>query len=400
MGYTVQTNVSFERNSTAGTANREAREGLPRLRDSIRTQPVLFKGTGDFLKTLRERVNNHFAGKKRRDDPRLYRKASIIAVWFVGSYVLLLMAQSAWIQIALCLSYAFAACAVGFNIFHDANHGSFSSNQRVNLLLSWITATVLGAGRYFWWYKHNVLHHHFTNIFEWDDDIETRGFLRMSPRQPWKPRYKNQHRFFVLIYSMNTFEWFFVKDYVQYYKSRINPYQPVPAMSRAEKLEFWGSKAIYYALFVLLPFAFLPAWRVLLGLILFHLTLSLLLTFIFQLAHAIEKSDFPVPNGNPATIFEEWAAHELRTTVNFAPNNRLLSWFAGGLNFQIEHHLFPQISHTHYPDISQIVRRTAAEFSLPYNLYDTYLGTVQAHYRILRKLGKPPSVSKVAESEV
>ena len=353
-------------------------------------KPVIFSGSDAFIKTVRDRVDVHFAGRARRDDPRLHRKAVIIGLWFTASYALLLTVESGFAQILLCISYALAAGAMGFNIFHDATHGSFSCSRRINTLLSRSACAVLGTGRYFWWYKHNILHHRYTNIFAWDDDLETRGSLRLSPQQPWEPKFKNQHRWFYFLYCAATLEWLFVKDFVQYFTLRINPYQPIPAMSAAEKREFWGSKAFYFALFVALPFAVLPVSRVLLGMLIFHVILSLTLTFVFNLAHASGKADFPAPSGNPATIEDEWAAHQMRTTANFAAGNRALNWFAGGLNFQIEHHLFPNICHTHYPDIACIVERTAQEFGLPYNSHDTYLGTVKSHFGIMRELGTEP----------
>ncbi|MEQ1887355.1 MAG: acyl-CoA desaturase [Bryobacteraceae bacterium] len=355
--------------------------------ESDRSPSRLVFGAGPFLATVRHRVNLHFAGRARRDDPRLLRKAAIIGVWFVASYALLITVQSGWAQIVLCISFTLAAVALGFNIFHDAVHDSFSANPRVNYFLSRATCSVLGVSRYLWRYKHNVLHHQFTNIFRWDDDIETRGNLRLSPRQPWEPKFRNQHRWFYVLYCFVSLEWLLVKDFVQYFTLRINPYQAIPPLSTKEKLEFWGCKAIYVAVFIALPFALQPAWRVIAGMLIFHILFSLLIAFIFNLAHAIEKADFPVPTGSPETIAEEWAAHQMRTTVNFAPDNRLLNWFTGGLNYQIEHHLFPYVSHTHYPDIRNIVRAAAEEFGLPYNSYDTYVSTVRSHVRILRELG-------------
>ncbi len=358
---------------------------------------LTFTGTGGFNKAVRGRVETHLAGGSRRGDPRIARKALYIAVWFFASYGLLFAVDSLPVQILLCVSYGLAAAAMGFNIFHDSCHGSFSSNRRVNLFLAQATCAVLGVGRYFWCYKHNVLHHRFTNIFKWDDDIETRGSLRMSPQQPWESKFKNQHVWFYFLYCLASIEWIFIKDFVQYFTLKINPYQPIPPMTRREKLEFWLCKAIYFAGFVALPFALLPTLNVVVGLLIFHVVLSLALTFIFNLAHAIEKADFPAPTGNPATIDEEWAAHQLRTTVNFATGNRVLNWFAGGLNFQVEHHLFPNINHTHYPEIADIVRGAAVEFGLPYNLYETYIGTIKSHVRILRELGIEPPRGVPAE---
>ena len=356
---------------------------------------IVFTGPPEFFKTLRARVDEHFAGGARRDDPRMQRKAAIIVVWFVGSYVLLLNASSGLSQLALCISFAVAACALGFNVFHDAVHGSFSANPRINAALGMISSAALGAGRKFWWFKHNVLHHTYTNIYQWDDDLETRGALRMSPEQPWLPKYRYQHLFFPFMYSLTTLEWMFVKDYVQYFTLKINPFQRIPELTKAEKIEFWFGKAFYMAVFVVLPFSVFPAWKVVVGLLLFHVTLSLGLAFIFNLAHAIERAEFPVPTAGATSleIEEEWAAHQLRTTVNFATGNRALNWFAGGLNFQVEHHLFPQVSHTHYPALSAIVRETASECGLPYNHYATYRDAVLSHWRILRDLAQPPVIA-------
>jgi len=350
------------------------------------SRAAVFREGGEFLSTVRARVDSHFAARSRRGDPRLYRKAAIIGVWFVTSYCLLLTVRAGWAQILFCVSYALAACGLGFNVFHDAIHGSFSPSKRVNSFLGWLTSTVLGPGRYLWWYKHNILHHTFTNFFKLDDDLETRGFLRLSPRQPWHPRFRHQHLFFGFLYAMNTLEWIFVKDFVQFFTQRMNPYQALQPMSRKMKQEFLVSKLIYVVVFVLLPFVVLPPLRALGLLVLFHITLSLSMSFVFGLAHVIEKADFPGPAADGAGM-DEWAAHQMRTTANFATHNRALNWFAGGLNFQIEHHLFPRISHTHYPDISGIVREAALEFGLPYNHYESFGAAVKSHYRTLYELG-------------
>jgi linoleoyl-CoA desaturase len=352
---------------------------------------LVFTRKGQFLKTLRARVSDHFGDRKRSDDPRLYRKALLIAAWFTVSYVLLLMARSGPAQCFLCVSYALAFCTLGFNVFHDANHGSFSSRKRVNLVLAWLSSIILGPSRYFWWHKHNIFHHAFTNVYQWDDDIETGGHLRMSSRQPWEPKFRGQHLYFAFLYAFATIEWFFVRDFRHYFALKMR-YQPLPPMSRSEKAEFWACKGLYAALFVALPFVFHPAARVITGLLLFHAITGLTMTLIFQLAHETETVEFPVPaGGDPAIIEDEWAAHQMRTTANFATGNRLVNWFSGGLNFQIEHHLFPHISHTYYPEISGIVRRTAAEFGLPYNLHETCIKAVKSHYRFVRELGKEPS---------
>jgi linoleoyl-CoA desaturase len=351
-------------------------------------QRVAFDGTGEFLKTVRERVNGALADSLPKGATRLQRKSVLVAIWFMASFVLLLSVDNVWLQLALCISYGLAASAVGFNIFHDANHGALSENPRVNAAVAILTSAVLGPSRYLWKYKHNVLHHRFTNIHGWDDDLETRGFLRISPEQPWKARYRGQHIFVFVLYAINAIEMVFVKDFVQYFTLRINPYQRIPAMSGAEKAEFWATKAVFLAIFIALPIAVVPLGHFVVGFLVYQFTVGLALALVFGMAHQVETAAFPVPQGS--TIPEEWAAHQMRTTANFANFNPGWNWYTGGLNHQIEHHLFPSISHTHYSAIRQIVHSTALEFHLPYNHFETYGEALHSHYQLLRKLSKKP----------
>lgn len=357
------------------------------MQSQCRPERVVFDGGGEFLKTVRTRVQDALAGRAPGADPRLQRKAALIAVWFLGSFILMLSVKSALLQLILCFSYGLAASAVGFNIFHDANHGAMSSNRRVNAMVAVLASAVLGASRYLWNFKHNVLHHRLTNIHTWDDDLETRGFLRLTPQQGWKPRYNGQHLFVVILYAVNAFELVFIKDWVQYFTLRINQHQRIPPMSVPEKTEFWLGKAFYLAVFVALPFAILPAGRVVVGFLIYQFTLGLSLALVFSMAHQVESVDFPSPQGAPPTIDEEWGAHQMRTTANFANRNLGWNWYSGGLNHQIEHHLFPGMSHTHYAAIGPVIRSTADEFGLPYNHFETYGAALRSHYRLLRRLG-------------
>ena len=349
---------------------------------------VRFDGAGEFLPAIRSQVNFALAPHLQKGNPVFWRKSVIVAGWFLASFCLMLTAKSLWLQLAFALSYGLAASAVGFNIFHDANHGSISSNQRVNTALAILTSVVLGASRYLWSYKHHVLHHRFTNIQEWDDDLETRGFLRLSPHQPWKPRFRGQHIFVLALYAINAIELVFVKDFVQYFTLRINPYKKIPALSVSEKIEFWASKAVYLAIFVGLPFAILPVGHAVAAILVYQVTVGLSLAFVFSMAHQVEVAAFIAPS---PYVAEEWAAHQMQTTVNFANSSPFWNWFTGGLNHQIEHHLFPSMSHTHYATIKPIVRETALEFQLPYKQFDTYAGAVKSHFRFLRGLSENPA---------
>lgn len=352
---------------------------------------IVFDGSGAFLQTVRVRVNEALMGRPAAGDPRLLRKAVFILVWFAASFGLALCVKPGWLQLLLCVSYGVAASAMGFNIFHDANHGAMSSNQRINLAWARLASIALGPSRYLWNYKHNVLHHRHTNIHTWDDDLETRGFLRLTPQQDWKQRYHGQHWFVFPLYAINAIEMVFVKDFVQYFTMRINCHQRIPAMSRADKWEFWIAKALYLAIFVVLPLVVLPVEYVVVGFLVYQFTLGLCLGLVFSMAHQVERVAFPLPLGAPPTIDEEWGAHQMRTTANFATRHPGWNWFSGGLNHQIEHHLFPSMSHTHYEAIGRVVRSTACEFGLPYHHFETYGEALCSHYRLLRRLGARPA---------
>ena len=359
-------------------------------RPPVGPERVSFDGDGEFLRTVRSRVRLALDGKDAAGDRRLQRKAALILVWFFASFILLLSVTSLWLQLALWFSYGLAASAVGFNIFHDANHGAMASGRRTNLLIGSFAATILGASRYLWNFKHHILHHRFTNIYGWDDDLETRGFLRITPQQEWKPRYRGQHLFVAALYAVNAFELVFIKDWVQFFTLRINEYQRIPALSRSEKFEFWTGKILYLAIFVGLPLALLPFSHFVAGLLVYEVTVGLALALVFSVAHQVEGVAFPIPNAVTNSLPGEWAAYQMHTTANFANRHPGWNWYSGGLNHQIEHHLFPAMSHTHYAAIGPIVRRTGIEFGLPYHYFDTYGAALHSHYRHLRALSIEP----------
>lgn len=348
-----------------------------------------FRPDHGFMAVLRARVNARLDGRAPTGDARIHRKAVVIVAWFALSYAALLLAPGPQVWLPAAVSLGLAAAALGLNLFHDANHGTFFVSPRRNLALARCASLLLGASRQLWRHKHHTLHHRFTNLFEFDDDLESRGVLRVSPYQPWSPWHRIQHRYFVLAYAMNTMEWFFVKDFVQYGTRRMNRYQRIPRFSRGAHLEFWLTKLGYLGLFVALPVIMLGWGPALMALAVFHLTFSLVLTLIFNLAHLTELAHHPAPPG--AAAQQAWAEHQLHATANYGTGNRALTWFAGGLNFQVEHHLFPGMSHTFYPEISPILRATAAEFGLPYHEHPTWRDALGSHTRVLRALAMRPA---------
>lgn len=347
-----------------------------------------------FRQTLNERVNDYLKVNDlpARDVPAMYVKTAIVLAWWLIVYLIIMLGGlPPLVNLLLCVVWAFGIAGIGFSIMHDANHGAYSNRPRVNKLLSF-SAEFLGISGFRWRTKHNVWHHTYTNIAGLDDDVETFGTMRLSPHEAWKPIHRFQHWYFPLIYSFIGFD-FIIRDFLMIFTGKSDANHVYPKMSRNDKLVFWAGKAFFFTIMIGLPLLVFPWWQVLIGFVVVVLTVGLLTGMVFQLAHIMEAADFPEPSGDPLHIANEWAIHEVQTTVNFAPRNRILNWYIGGLNYQIEHHLLPHICHLNYPALAPIVRRTCEEFGITYHCHPTWREAFMSHWQTLRKLGQQPGVA-------
>jgi linoleoyl-CoA desaturase len=320
-------------------------------------------------------------------DPRLKRKAAVILLWFAGSYAALLCAASLSGVLLAALSLAFAASALGFGIFHDANHRTLFQRPRTNLHAAWLCSVLLGPSRHLWVHKHQGLHHRQPNVLGWDDDLETRGVLRLSPASPWEPRFRWQEVKMLLYYALNTVEWLFWKDFRCLVEGRLNESHPVELNGRA-RAEFLFCKGLYVALFVLPPFFVLPFIWAATAFIFFHVVLGWLLAAVFQVAHLTPGMEF-----NGVRSGDDWALHQIRTTADFATGSRLITWLTGGLNHQIEHHLFPNVAHTHYSGLRPIVRAVAQRHGVLCHDLGGVFSALGQHFALLKALGRPNALA-------
>ena len=349
---------------------------------------VRFSGSSDFYETVRHRVNVYFLdnGISRTGDRRMFLKTGLITAWLAASYALLVFFSSSLIMAVLtAFALAQGLALVGFNIAHDGAHGSYSGNKKVNWLMG-LTLDLIGGSQMLWQQKHNILHHTYTNIDEVDDDLQMHGLLRISPNQKRRPWHRFQHLYAFPVYGLLTLSLVTFSDFQKFFSGRIGGYKlrkPTPS----ETVLFFFTKVFYFGYTLALPLFFHPLLHVLIAFLAVHLVLGFTLSLVFQMAHTVEGTAFPRPDPGTALIRNEWAIHEVETTANFAPQNRLAAWCLGGLNFQIEHHLFPRVCHVHYPAISRIVRETCREFSIAYVSYPTLRSTVAGHYRFLKRLG-------------
>jgi linoleoyl-CoA desaturase len=337
---------------------------------------------------LRRRVNQYFqeTGKKQTGNWSLYLKSALLLSAVVFFYIhLVFFTPAAWLAILESVLLGFAVSMVGFNVMHDGAHGSFSPYKWLNEMAGH-SVNFLGANIFMWKTKHNTVHHTFTNIEGVDDDIDAGVFLRLSPEQKWHRLHKYQYLYFPFVYAMLYLFWVFFTDYKKYFTGKVGVI-PIQKMEWYEHINFWGFKLFFIGAFVAFPIymvGFVP-WLV--GFLIFSFTTGIVLSMVFQLAHTVEDTAFPVPD-DAARMEDEWAVHQLRTTANFANGKRWVLWVTGGLNYQIEHHLFPNISHIHYPAISRIVRDVCKEYQLPYVEYPKFREAVMSHIRHLREMGQ------------
>ncbi len=315
---------------------------------------------------------------------KLWRKAVMILVLYVSSYALLaLLPHWHWLWWPL---HGLATALVGFNIMHDGAHASFSSHSWLNRLAA-SSFNLIGSNRFYWAQKHNRNHHSFTNVDGLDEDIDAMGLLRMSPHQPHYRFHRWQHWYVWLLYPLTSLFWFFVLDYKAYWRQKIAQRPFSHALTRWDHIEFWLSKALYLLLYLWLPAQWLGWPATVAGFLLMHAVLGSVFAIVFQLAHVVDQADFPpVSHGQ---LSDDWAHHQLRTTVDFATDSRWLTWALGGLNFQLEHHLFPRISHVHYPAIHGLLLSLEQQGELRVRRYASLGAALAGHFRHLRQLGRP-----------
>lgn len=288
---------------------------------------------------------------------------------------------------ALYLISGLGMAGIGTSVMHDAIHGSYSKHRAVNSLMG-CTMNLIGASASVWKVQHNVLHHTYTNINHVDEDINAPFFLRFSPhaKRYWLHRF--QHIYAWFFYGLATLSWITSKDFIRMVRfHKMGFFQGKNEFTR-EIFKVAGWKIFYYAYALVLPIIMipLPAILIVAAFVAMHFITGLMLSVIFQTAHIMPSIDFPTPDED-GLIANDWTIHQLATTCNYAPRSRLFSWFIGGLNYQVEHHLMPHVCHVHYRKLSHIVARTASEFGLPYHTKRNFLIALRDHARMLHRLG-------------
>jgi len=351
----------------------------------------------EFAYEVRKRVRSYFKDNNRSiyGNFNMYLKSVVIlGVYLVPFIMLLTIPVSPWKALVLAVIMGIGEAGVGMSIMHDGVHHAYSSKKWVNNLAS-STMFLLGSNIFNWKIQHNIKHHTFTNIFNYDPDISNLKIIRLCQYGPLKKYHRYQQFYAFPLYGLMTFARLFgeIGVLLEYNRKGITIEQNVDPSWQLVKLI--AIKILYFAVIIGLPLYFtnFAFWQILIGFIALHVTAGMIMSTVFQMAHVVEGTDQLLPNENDE-IENDWLVHQLRTTSDFGRKNGLFSWYIGGLDFQIEHHIFQNICHVHYPAIAGIIKTTAEEYGFTYNLKPNVFSALASHFRRLKELGnvrKPPA---------
>lgn len=359
-------------------------------KDKPRQKVIFDKLTQDsFQKDVSARVDDFFQSKKiskTANGEMVFKTVWILTGWIATYAMIMSNLFAPWVMLLFALGHGFFTAMIGLNVAHDAIHGSYTKSPKKNKRLG-LSFNFIGVNDYVWNISHNIVHHTYTNIPEHDEDIEQVPILRLQPNQDLWKIHRFQYIYAFFLYSLSTFFWVLIKDYKKFFQHQLGGHFR-KSFPKKEMVRLFAYKAFYYFMFLAVPILVLDlAWYwILVGFLASHLLEGFTVAVIFMLAHIIEGTKFPEP-GEDGKVNMPWADLQMHTTANFAIKNKVVNYLFGGLNFQIEHHLFPKVCHVHYPEIAQIVKSTAKEHNLPYIEHETFFGAIASHIRFLKKYG-------------
>lgn len=346
-----------------------------------------------FFDDLKDKIARYFSAKKLHPagNGKLYAKAGVQVFMAAALYsVLIFFTPPPAIAALLCIVLGLNLAVIGFNVMHEGGHQTFSRHPWINKSAAYFL-NILGGNSYYWKIKHNVNHHTYTNIEGLDSDIDVKPFMRLHAGQPWRPYHRFQHIYWILLYSISYLAWIFYEDFQKYVTGKVSVSSKRKSIGFREHLIFWFTKGMFVVVYMVIPVMIVGWLPWLIGFCLITFTCGLAISVVFQLAHVVEGTKF-YASSSDGTAKKDWAIHQLSSTANFATSNQWLYWLLGGLNFQIEHHLFPRVSHIHYPAISTFVRQACKECNLTYNEYSSMLRAFASHLQHLRRLGRTPQL--------
>ncbi|WP_369825358.1 fatty acid desaturase [Formosa sp. Hel1_31_208] len=354
----------------------------------------------DFSKTLRSRVNTYFKThntSRNANSTMVVKTIIMVSLFFIPLLILSSgIVNSVWLLFSLYILSGLGMSGIGMGVMHDAIHGSYSKHKNINTFLGY-TFNLIGANATVWKIQHNVLHHTYTNIDHADDDLNAPFFLRFSPHAKHYWLHQFQHIYIWFFYGISTLSWITTKDFVRVKRYKNMGFLDKKNEYRNALISMTAWKLFYFSYALILPMIMVPFswWVVLLAFLSMHFVTGLLVSIIFQIAHIMPVNTFPLPDAQ-GQMNNNWYGHQFETTTNFSPNSKLLFWFIGGLNYQVEHHVLPDVCHVHYKKLTKIVSDTAQEYGMPYHVKKSLYHAIKDHTKMLRSLGKKDNLSMAA----
>ena len=344
-------------------------------------------GAPSFPKVLRSRLDRFFADQRisPKADRTMWVKIAIGLAVLAGAWIALYtLRPGSWKFVALYILGGLAQTFLLLNIAHDSNHNAISSRSHVNKTLNYVF-DLCGMSSYMWRILHHRGHHSCINLHGEDDALSGRGIFRFTPYEPRAPWHRFQYIYALIVYAMFSLDYVFFRDF-QCFFFPDHEYLRRTKHPLREYAVLFAGKSFYLTYMLILPVVVLGKSPLLVaGAFLFvHLIVGLSVTLVFQSTHTVDSTYFPSDRGE----FENGVYHIFATTADYATENPLVDWLAGGLNHHVVHHLCPFVCHTHYPPLTRIVKETAQEFGIPYRQHSTMSLAIKHHLILLKKLGE------------
>ncbi|MFN6377942.1 MAG: fatty acid desaturase family protein [Flavobacteriales bacterium] len=341
----------------------------------------------EFYLTLRERVHKELGNLPFKQGGSSFWSKGLLWVGVsYGAYSLLFFTSNHLAFWSLFFIYQLAGLLIGFSLGHDAAHNTALKNRTANQTIHFFSFLTAGVDPLLWGLRHIRSHHVYANVEGSDIDIDKNPFLRLAPSHPWKRKHAFQHIYAPFIYMLALLHSVFIGDWIYLFSAEYKWMRK--GINKAQLiLRFMLFKITYFSLVLILPSILTDLSF---GFIFFTFVstsafTSLLFVVMLVGTHFFYEAEYYQPKGDH--LESSWAVHQLRTSCDWNPNNKLARFFSGGSNCHAAHHLFPNICHTHYDQINAIIASTTQEFGFPYHT-KTLSKMLVSHFKHLRKMGQ------------
>lgn len=345
--------------------------------------------TTNFFKELREEVDLYFktTNQTKIGGRRMLVKIVVLLIIYFAVYSSIFYFKT---TTSIFLAYVFLggwSIVLGLNIGHDAAHNTVFKKKKKNTYLL-LVFELLGTSSYNWVNRHLGAHHLFPNIINYDSDIQQTDIVKIFPEDKHKKMHAYQHFYMPLVYLFYILRWIVYRDFKDYHQTSIGAFDN-SKFPRKELFKIVFSKLFYLGYVILLPSLVLgiSIWSMVLAFFVLTLSGSFVITMVLLSTHVGENTNFPSPNED-GVMPHSWSYHQLLTTSDFSTDNPIINFLFGGFNHHVIHHLFPNICHIHYPELTKILSRTAKKYGAPYKQNKYLYAAMFSHFKLLKENSK------------